>query len=76
MRPPPDHFMVMPSDVEEVTNPKVAYLRLHGRNAKAYITGRTVAARFDYDYSDDQSCGNGRAKREAGARSPRIARDF
>ena len=52
--PASDHFMVMPSDVDEVTNSKVAYLRLHGRNAKAYITGKTVAARFDYDYSDNE----------------------
>jgi uncharacterized protein YecE (DUF72 family) len=50
--PASDHFTVMRSDVDEVTNPKAAYLRLHGRNAKAYITGKTVAARFDYDYSD------------------------
>ena len=52
--PASDHFMVMPSDVDEVTNSKVAYLRLHGRNAKAYITGKTVAARFDYDYSENE----------------------
>jgi uncharacterized protein YecE (DUF72 family) len=52
--PASDHFMVMPSDVDEVTNSKVAYLRLHGRNEKAYITGRTVAARFDYDYSESE----------------------
>jgi uncharacterized protein YecE (DUF72 family) len=52
--PASDHFTVMPSDVEEVTNPKAAYLRLHGRNAKAYITGKTVAARFDYDYNDNE----------------------
>ena len=52
--PASDHFTVMPSDVDEVTNPKVAYLRLHGRNAKAYITGKTVAARFDYDYNDKE----------------------
>ena len=50
--PASDHFTVMRSDVDEVTNPKAAYLRLHGRNAKAYITGKTVAARFDYDYND------------------------
>jgi len=50
--PASDHFTVMRSDVDEVTNPKIAYLRLHGRNAKAYITGKTVAARFDYDYND------------------------
>ena len=52
--PASDHFTVMRSDVDEVTNPKAAYLRLHGRNAKAYITGKTVAARFDYDYSDKE----------------------
>ncbi|HMC25047.1 MAG TPA: DUF72 domain-containing protein [Candidatus Udaeobacter sp.] len=52
--PASDHFMVMPSDVDEVTNSKVAYLRLHGRNEKAYITGKTVAARFDYDYSESE----------------------
>jgi len=52
--PASDHFTVMPSDIDEVTNRNVAYLRLHGRNAKAYITGRTVAARFDYNYSDEE----------------------
>jgi uncharacterized protein YecE (DUF72 family) len=52
--PASDHFTVMPSAVGEVTNPKATYLRLHGRNAKAYISGRTVAARFDYDYSDKE----------------------
>jgi uncharacterized protein YecE (DUF72 family) len=44
----------MRSDVDEVTNASVAYLRLHGRNAKAYITGKTVAARFDYDYKEKE----------------------
>jgi len=52
--PASDHFTAMPSDVDEVTSPKAAYLRLHGRNAKAYITGKTVAARFDYDYNDNE----------------------
>jgi uncharacterized protein YecE (DUF72 family) len=52
--PASDHFTVMPSDMDEVTNRRAAYLRLHGRNAKAYITGKTVAARFDYDYSDNE----------------------
>jgi uncharacterized protein YecE (DUF72 family) len=52
--PVSDHFTVMPSEVDEVTNTKIAYLRLHGRNAKAYVTGKTVAARFDYDYSDEE----------------------
>jgi uncharacterized protein YecE (DUF72 family) len=52
--PAADHFTVMRSDVDEITNSDVAYLRLHGRNAKAYITGRTVAARFDYDYNEKE----------------------
>ena len=29
-------------------------MRLHGRNAEAYLKGKTVAARFDYDYSDQE----------------------
>jgi uncharacterized protein YecE (DUF72 family) len=66
--PVSDHFMVMPSDVDEVTNPKVAYLRLHGRNAKAYITGKTVAARFDYDYSGNEIA-------EVAERSTKLARE-
>lgn len=52
--PASDHFTVMPSDLDEVTNSNIAYLRLHGRNAKAYITGKTVAARFDYDYKGEE----------------------
>jgi uncharacterized protein YecE (DUF72 family) len=62
--PVSDHFMVMPSDVDEVTNSNVAYLRLHGRNAKAYITGRTVAARFDYDYSENEIAGVAKRSRK------------
>nr|MBA2743222.1 DUF72 domain-containing protein [Chthoniobacterales bacterium] len=37
-----------------ITNPEIAYLRLHGRDAHAYTTGKTVAARFNYDYSDEE----------------------
>jgi uncharacterized protein YecE (DUF72 family) len=50
--PAADHFTIMPPDLDEVTNPQAAYLRLHGRDAKAYTTGKTVAARFNYNYSD------------------------
>ena len=51
--PPADakHFTVMPA-INDVTNPEVAYLRLHGRDPHAYLTGKTVAERFHYDYSD------------------------
>jgi uncharacterized protein YecE (DUF72 family) len=66
--PVSDHFTVMPSDVDEVTNSNVAYLRLHGRNAKAYITGKTVAARFDYDYNDKEIA-------EVAERSRKLARE-
>jgi uncharacterized protein YecE (DUF72 family) len=52
--PPGENFMIMPSDLNEVTNPTVTYLRLHGRNARAYLTGKTVATRFDYNYSDEE----------------------
>ncbi len=66
--PASDHFTVMPSEVDEVTDPKAAYLRLHGRNAKAYITGKTVAARFDYDYADEEIA-------EVAERSKKLARE-
>jgi uncharacterized protein YecE (DUF72 family) len=64
--PASDHFTVMPSNVDEVSNPNLGYLRLHGRNAKAYITGKTVAARFDYDYNDEEIA-------EVAERSKRLA---
>ena len=66
--PGSDHFTVMRSDVDEVTNSNVAYLRLHGRNAKAYITGKTVAARFDYDYNETEIA-------EVAERSRKLARE-
>jgi uncharacterized protein YecE (DUF72 family) len=52
--PAEDHFTIMPPELDEITNPKIAYLRLHGRDAHAYTTGKTVAARFNYDYSDEE----------------------
>jgi uncharacterized protein YecE (DUF72 family) len=66
--PTSDHFTVMRSDMDEVTNSNVAYLRLHGRNAKAYITGKTVAARFDYDYNEKEIA-------EVAERSRKLARE-
>jgi uncharacterized protein YecE (DUF72 family) len=51
--PDTDHFMAMPG-LDAVTNPALAYLRLHGRNAKGYVTGKTVAERFDYLYSEPE----------------------
>ena len=52
--PAATHFTIMPSDIDGITNRDVAYLRLHGRNAEGYLTGRTVAARFNYNYRDDE----------------------
>jgi uncharacterized protein YecE (DUF72 family) len=51
--PQSEHFTVMQTE-NQITSPKLAYLRLHGRNARAYISGRTVAERFNYDYSDQE----------------------
>jgi uncharacterized protein YecE (DUF72 family) len=50
--PESDHFTIMPAALNEITSAHLAYLRLHGRNAHAYITGKTVAARFNYDYNN------------------------
>ena len=52
--PNEEHFTIMPSIVDEVTDPRLAYLRLHGRDPKAYLQGKTVAERFFYDYSDEE----------------------
>ena len=52
--PTEKHFTIMPPGLNAITNPRLAYLRLHGRDAHAYTTGKTVAARFNYDYSDDE----------------------
>ncbi len=65
--PASDHFTVMPSELDEITNPGVAYLRLHGRNARGYLSGKTVAARFDYNYSDQEIV-------EVAERSKKLAR--
>jgi uncharacterized protein YecE (DUF72 family) len=51
--PPADNFQIMPS-VDAVTNPRIAYLRAHGRNTKGYLTGRSVAERFAWQYTDDE----------------------
>ena len=52
--PNEEHFTIMPSELDAVTHPRCAYLRLHGRNAEAYLRGKTVAQRFYYDYSDEE----------------------
>jgi uncharacterized protein YecE (DUF72 family) len=48
------HFTIMPSELDVVPHRDLAYLRLHGRDAQAYLRGKTVAERFYYDYSDEE----------------------
>ena len=46
-----EHVPIMPP-VDAVTRDDLAYMRAHGRNANGYMTGRTVAERFGWRYSD------------------------
>jgi uncharacterized protein YecE (DUF72 family) len=48
-----EHVPIMPP-IDAVTNRRLAYLRCHGRNERGYMSGRTVAERFDYDYPDEE----------------------
>jgi uncharacterized protein YecE (DUF72 family) len=38
--------------IDAVTDERLAYLRLHGRNARGWVKGRSVAERFGYRYDD------------------------
>src|SRR5687768_8049978 len=51
--PPGDHLTIMPP-VDAVTNSKLAYMRAHGRNTDGYLTGRSVAERFGWEYKGDE----------------------
>jgi uncharacterized protein YecE (DUF72 family) len=51
--PAADHLTIMPP-LDAVTNPRLAYMRAHGRNAEGYIRGRSVAERFAWRYSDEE----------------------
>jgi uncharacterized protein YecE (DUF72 family) len=51
--PPGEQVTIMPP-VDAVTRPGIAYLRAHGRNTKGYVSGRSVAERFAWRYSDDE----------------------
>jgi uncharacterized protein YecE (DUF72 family) len=66
------HFTIMPNDVDEITNPRMSYLRLHGRNAEAYLRGKTVAERFYYDYSDEEIDEVARRARKLAANSGKV----
>ena len=52
--PPGDHVPIMPSELEAVTRDDLAYLRAHGRDTDGYLSGKTVAERFGWRYSDDE----------------------
>ena len=51
--PQEDHVPIMPA-VDAVTRDDLGYLRAHGRNAQGYMTGRTVAERFGWRYTDQE----------------------
>jgi uncharacterized protein YecE (DUF72 family) len=70
--PSAEHFTIIPPDLNEITNPRVAYLRLHGRDAKAYLTGKTVAARFHYDYSDEEIAEVAQRARKLGEKADEV----
>jgi uncharacterized protein YecE (DUF72 family) len=40
--------------LDAVTNDRLAYLRLHGRNAPGYVAKRSVAERFGWQYADEE----------------------
>jgi len=65
LAPHDDHFTIMPP-VDAVTNPRVAYLRAHGRNREGYVRGRSVADRFAWRYDDAEL-------EEIGARARELA---
>jgi uncharacterized protein YecE (DUF72 family) len=52
--PPDEHFSIMPSGLDAVTSDRLAYLRLHGRNAEGYLKGGSVAERFGWRYDDEE----------------------
>ena len=51
--PPDDQIPIMPP-IDAVTRDDLAYLRLHGRNTEGYLTGKSVAERFGWRYTDDE----------------------
>jgi uncharacterized protein YecE (DUF72 family) len=52
--PPGDQIPIMPSGLDAVTRDDLAYLRLHGRDTDGYMSGRSVAERFGWRYTDDE----------------------
>jgi uncharacterized protein YecE (DUF72 family) len=51
--PPGNHMTIMPP-IDAVTNTRLAYLRMHGRDTEGYLTGKSVAERFGWEYTDEE----------------------
>jgi uncharacterized protein YecE (DUF72 family) len=51
--PRADEFSIMPP-IDAVTSDDLAYVRIHGRDAQGYLTGKSVAERFGWIYADDE----------------------
>jgi len=51
--PPGEDFQIMPP-IDAVTRDDLAYVRVHGRNTEGYLTGKSVAERFGWVYSDEE----------------------
>lgn len=51
--PPERHVPIMPP-IDAVTRHDLAYLRAHGRNTQGYMSGKTVAERFGWEYADEE----------------------
>jgi uncharacterized protein YecE (DUF72 family) len=70
-----EQVTIMPP-VDAVTNPSVAYLRAHGRNAEGYIRGRSVAERFAYRYPDEELEEIGARARELAGKAEQVRLHF
>ena len=65
--PQGEHVPIMPA-IDAVTRDDLAYMRAHGRNTAGYLSGKTVAERFGWIYSDAEL-------REIADRAARLAED-
>ena len=62
--PAEKHFTIMPPDLNEITNPQLAYLRLQV-GTRALHDGKTVASRFNYDSDAESRVAHDREWRKA-----------
>jgi uncharacterized protein YecE (DUF72 family) len=73
--PAGEQITIMPP-VDAVTNPRVAYLRAHGRNAEGYVRGRSVADRFAHRYTDEELEEIGARARELAGKAEQVRLHF